>query len=213
MAVHDRATVMVFVGFMAAIAMWAPGALSLSPRALLMGRQLSDSSTSENAPEVYVGEYGGSPGGGGAYGSSPGRGAYGSDRGTGAYGGSYEGSRDPRTGNPRSDTREPDGSVVDSSFPSGDAGSADGLTGQGAQPNCAIDACAAIYERCAGGAMEGAVCCVEGTTCVKKNEWYAACLTPERKRRNVAQDGWRGTDVLCGDMTSVRRSDPDRTRA
>merc|ERR1711862_349329 len=36
--------------------------------------------------------------------------------------------------------------------------------------------CAAPYQQCGGIKHVGATCCVEGTRCMKSNDWYSNCV-------------------------------------
>jgi len=39
-----------------------------------------------------------------------------------------------------------------------------------------VESCQEIFGQCGGNAWEGPTCCVGGTTCTKKNDWYSQCL-------------------------------------
>jgi hypothetical protein len=50
--------------------------------------------------------------------------------------------------------------------------------------------------------IECACSCVAGAECVRKNPFYAACLSPSEKTKRIGQ-GWDGTVLKCGDKVGA----------
>jgi hypothetical protein len=45
-------------------------------------------------------------------------------------------------------------------------------------------------------------CCQEGSSCVRKNLHYAACLSEERRQENLKK-GWEGKVLKCGEDVAI----------
>lgn len=61
------------------------------------------------------------------------------------------------------------------------------------------ETCAPMFGQCGDyGAIVS--CCGAGLQCIKKNSFYAQCITPERAARNVGSLGWDGEVLACGQI-------------
>jgi hypothetical protein len=60
------------------------------------------------------------------------------------------------------------------------------------------ETCLPSFEQCGGGDLPTTLCCEAGLECVKKNDFYAQCLTSVRAESNIASQGWEGSVMECG---------------
>ena len=64
------------------------------------------------------------------------------------------------------------------------------------------DHCSRVTKCCASSRMRSTNCCQAGSSCVRKNSFYAACLTEERRKINTGR-GWEGTVLTCGQDVGI----------
>lgn len=72
-----------------------------------------------------------------------------------------------------------------------------GGQGTAGATTCTGGGCAAQFEQCASGNSATKRCCNAAHSCVKKNAFFAACLSDVKAAEKVMSESWDGDIVAC----------------